>query len=523
MKQRMTCAACRLVLAEYGAGTLPSEQRDLVETHLATCADCSQEFAAVRKLINMVSQPFQGDTPPPESFTHAMAQVRLHLQREASDNHIAARVVPPSAFGVAPPLGSKRHASPQYRYRSLRSAIAALTAVVLLVALAMFVFTQQPPRHTSGTQLAPSSTQLPSVTAAQLQQWELHAVAFATQNEGWAVGNTSPPAKYDFQVNHTPYVSPIVLHYQHGHWYQQSLPATLMTQSFVLTKVQMVSPTEGWAIGRTRVPVGIETTTLGVLLHYHDGQWTIVGQEFLTPLEQLAFVSPTDGWVIGDDDPQGTGALVLHYDGTTWTQIHDPAFGSVLLTTISVSGSADLWAAGMVTHGVGFDGNARSILLHYDGVRWTIHEMPTGEATGRITAIALSSPTAGWAVGTLYPPASASGGTLPNSPATQAIVLRYQNGNWTDASRIQGQHQETTFGWNDIALDAAANGWAVGTAGMLLHLSNAGTLTMTSATPPSQSATLEGVTLLSPNEGWAVGSPGVILHDIGGVWQRYQP
>ena len=522
MKQRMTCAACRLVLAEYGAGTLPSEQRDLVETHLATCADCSHEFATVRKLVEMVSQPFQGGMPPPESFTRVMAEVRSHLQREASSNRIAATVVPLSAFGVAPILQSERHASP-YRYRSMRSAIAALTAVVLLVALAMFVFTQQPRHHTSGTQVAPSSTQVPSITAVQLQHWELHAVAFATPNEGWAVGNTSPPAKYDFQVNHTPYVSPIVLHFQHGHWSQESLPATLMTQSFVLTKVQMVSPTEGWAIGRTRFPPNVDGMILGVLLHYHDGQWTIQGQEFLTPLEQLAFVSPTDGWVIGDDDPQGTGALVLHYDGTTWTQIHDPAFGSVLLTTISVSGSADLWAAGMLFQGVGFDGNAPSILLHYDGVRWTRHAMPAGEATGRITDIALSSPTAGWAVGTLYPPASASGGSLPNSPATQAIVLRYQDGNWTDAARQSGPHQENIFGWRDIALDATGDGWAVGTAGMLLHISSAGTLTMTSATPFAQSDTLESVTLLSPHEGWAVGSPGVILHDIDGVWQRYQP
>lgn len=118
------------------------------------------------------------------------------------------------------------------------------------------------------------------------------------------------------------------------------------------------SPTDVYAVGGD-VNGGLD----GVILHYDGTTWT-----------EVATAPPADSgtrrqafkiWGSAADDVWvvGTGALIMHYDGADWvTDDSPPLFDSVPLTTVHGTGPDDVYAVG------GF-GNAATI--HYDGTAWS--------------------------------------------------------------------------------------------------------------------------------------------------------
>lgn len=106
----------------------------------------------------------------------------------------------------------------------------------------------------------------------------------------------------------------------------------------------------------------------GVVLHFDGSTWTEVAN---APLgsdgvsRRQAFkvwgAASDDVWVVG------TGALVMHWDGATWTPFPEPVYRTSPLTTISGRASDDIYAVG------GF-GNA--IAVHWDGTSWVDQSPP---------------------------------------------------------------------------------------------------------------------------------------------------
>jgi hypothetical protein len=76
-------------------------------------------------------------------------------------------------------------------------------------------------------------------------------------------------------------------------------------------------------------------------------------------------VSETDVFAVGQD-PANCG-IMLHYDGTRWTQMVLPM--CVMLRGVWGSSGTDVWAVGTVwSDGLTPDGQ----ILHYDGREWTV-------------------------------------------------------------------------------------------------------------------------------------------------------
>ena len=117
----------------------------------------------------------------------------------------------------------------------------------------------------------------------------------------------------------------------------------------------------------------------GIILHYDGTGWT----EFRTPEEDLAFngvwsAAPNDVFAVGE---RGETAVVYHFDGTAWALMTVPPVRQ-LLDVWGTSGT-DVYAVGDQT------------ILHYDGSTWT--EVQTTER--RLTGVWASSPVDVFAVG----------------------------------------------------------------------------------------------------------------------------
>ena len=122
----------------------------------------------------------------------------------------------------------------------------------------------------------------------------LYGVYMINSSEGWAVGRAA-------QKNVNDPISGVILHYQNGNW-----AAVQANVQDALLAVQMVSPTEGWAVGGYGAG----------LWNYTNSGWAAV--DATRSLAGLQMLAANDGWAVGGND---TGALILHYDGTQWSEV----------------------------------------------------------------------------------------------------------------------------------------------------------------------------------------------------------
>ena len=186
------------------------------------------------------------------------------------------------------------------------------------------------------------------------------------------------------------------------------------------------SPRDAWAVGDTGDPIFPPEQTL--ILHWNGRSWTQVpspnpsgttgfGTNFLTG---VTVISRSDAWAVGyyrDVTTNGFHTLVLHWDGTSWTQIASPSptggpgQGSFLFSVSAVS-SSDVWAVGQYSNGAN-----QTLVLHWDGNRWTsvASANPGGTISGdqnTLTSISAESSTDAWTVGNFGDPVSHAEHTL---------------------------------------------------------------------------------------------------------------
>ena len=166
-----------------------------------------------------------------------------------------------------------------------------------------------------------------------------------------------------------------IARYDEGAWEQMPTGLTAVT----LYGVWGSSPDNMWAVGGPYALADMGQPDPGpdsdpeseprrdILLHYDGTAWTQVALPEL-PERSVAAQSFFKVWGTGPDDVfvVGGGRLILHYDGTQW-EVQDTGPGSQLLFTVTGRGPDDVWAVG---------GGATAVLLHYDGETWTEVELP---------------------------------------------------------------------------------------------------------------------------------------------------
>ncbi|BCJ27379.1 hypothetical protein [Actinocatenispora sera] len=202
--------------------------------------------------------------------------------------------------------------------------------------------------------LAPSSD--PNETSAQP-----NAVVSVSPTDAWAVGaqRTSDGGA----------VGALVEHWDGTAWDTVPNPAA-STDGAQLMKVQAVSARDIWAAGFA----GGGSSPWAPLVEHYDGtSWTRVDVPAASTPSAffgLSVSSSTDIWAVGDQTMAGTSdtavPLVEHFDGTSWKVVDDlPDIGNAKLTGVYAASPTDVWATEQVPEHTSMQ------LLHYDGSSWT--------------------------------------------------------------------------------------------------------------------------------------------------------
>lgn len=273
------------------------------------------------------------------------------------------------------------------------------------------------------------------------QPHELAAVAALSPTNIWAVGYEET-----------------LMHYDGVTWQAEtftSLPTDINNRAFYA--ITFLNDTDGWIVGSD------------LMIRWNGSSWQEVdnGTEEYQSYRGVAAVSSNDVWVVGELSG-GSGSVIRHWNGTTWSDIPHPALPR--LNTITMLDS-DTGMAG----GYRYDstmGIYESVLLRWNGSIWSEVTTPN---ISEVSSIVLEDTDNGWVI-------SNGGG------------LRLENGVFTLNTNIYGY---------SAAFSNPYSGWIVGTYG---HRWDGTTWHYDQYFPQYATDAL----LFEDGTGWGVGTNGVI-------------
>ena len=215
------------------------------------------------------------------------------------------------------------------------------------------------------------------------------AVSASSRSDAWFVGFT----------NTSSYVDQLLVdgrHYTYAeHWDGNSL-STVATplvgyRSSDFNAVADLGPNDAWAVGYT-IEHGLQSRK-ALTEHWDGSQWSVVTTPKSAPIPTaVVAISTDDVWAVGD------GAS-LHWDGSSWTTVAIPHPPKQVASLTSVSGTAsdDVWAVGDL--GGGRHGHVHApVIMHWDGSAWS--QIPSGAGDDvNLRGVTAISPTDAWAVG----------------------------------------------------------------------------------------------------------------------------
>jgi hypothetical protein len=227
-------------------------------------------------------------------------------------------------------------------------------------------------------------------------------------------------------------------------------------------------------------------------------------------LNNVDAVTANAAWAAGYSCGPGCTArsqrtLILRWDGTRWTQVRSPSPGiSSVLGGISVASEHDAWAVGdTCTSACGTGAEVdRSLILHWNGIAWTTTASPPGNA--HLYGVRVAPGGTAWAVGSTC---SARCGTT--TAIVQSLILRWDGTSWqVAATPVPGGELAS------VAVGPGGTAWAVGD--VCVSLCDA-------SVPVTQTLSLywDGSAWrqeASPNPGGAAGFTGVAAGPGGTAW-----
>ncbi len=293
----------------------------------------------------------------------------------------------------------------------------------------------------------------------------------------------------------------------------------------LLFSVDVVSPCDVWAVGETFVS-GSSLVSRTLVEHWTGGSWAVVPSPspgYSASLSEISAVSSTDIWAVGSTNPSSTSSLqtlILHWNGSAWSQVPSPSPGSAgaFLGSVTVVSAGDAWAVG------GTEDN-HPLALHWDGASWS--QQPVPDPGGDTVLGSVSAASAGdvWAL------------SQHETGQSPSFLLHWNGSTWAVTSFASPPGM---FLRHVTAL-SATDAWAVGSyspdAGrqqtLVMHWDGTSWTQMPSPNPggTDKNNWLQAVTATSSGDVWAVGNYGtprqglfpllspLVLHWDGSAWQ----
>lgn len=392
----------------------------LIRAHIGSCAACQERLAS----LEAIGAGLRGLEPPPLDIARLLAGLRDTTS---------------SAAATSPSMPVKPPTRVPHRSRRMVTGAAALAAVLVISLLAGWIFS------THGRPLLTNHKQS-TATVVPGSQTQLTAVGMLSATDGWAMGQTYTDGSVDTDLAY-------VLRYLNGHW-------TLVKTAIVgqIATIKMFSATDGWAIGSH-------------VYHYNGVAW----QEVMIPGEyggftRLSAVSPTELWIASDSPSPGDGrALILHYDGQSWTRQPTPAVegtDSFVVSGLSMLSATEGWAAG---YGMRSDVGSyppTGAILHYHNGAWQLAKTLPGY---NLLSISMGSATDGWVGGSLETLVATGQIDVSQHPPQPVKVLvdnprlwHYSNGAWNPAPLPGTTEPDYEGSISDITMFSANTGWLTG-------------------------------------------------------------
>jgi len=209
---------------------------------------------------------------------------------------------------------------------------------------------------------------------------ELNGVSATSPGDAWAVGGYG---YYDPETE-AEGLRPLVLHWDGQAWTQvpAAIPPTIDGPSSLaeLRAVTARCDCDTWAVGDYYTETALGSREVTLIERWDGHAWTIAASPNLRVPDELDAVSAdsaTDAWAVGWHGTlhQGTATVAEHWNGHAWTIVPSPSPGpaSVLLGVAAVSPS-NAWAAGFYVAKPG--GKQQALLLHWNGTSWTQVPVP---------------------------------------------------------------------------------------------------------------------------------------------------
>jgi hypothetical protein len=260
----------------------------------------------------------------------------------------------------------------------------------------------------------------------------LEDVRAISSNDVWAVGSFADSSGQQ---------NTLALHWDGSQWSVVSTPNPPNTFS-QLRAVRAVSTNDVWAVGSSfSNATGFQTLTE----HWNGTQWSVVpspnpgAPSTDNTLLGLAVTSTKDAWAVGTSSTATADhTLILHWNGTSWTQATSPTpGGSDQLRSASATSASNAWAVGASSDG------SKTVILRWNGTSWKPVASPSPTADNGLFGVAATSASNAWAVG---------------FTGTSTLILAWNGTKWAKIPSPAGDQL------NSVAGISASNAWAVGDA-----------------------------------------------------------
>src|SRR5262249_47180286 len=148
-----------------------------------------------------------------------------------------------------------------------------------------------------------------------------------------------------------------------------------------------------------------------LILHWNGTAWSQVaspnpGSGGFDPLTGVSADSATDAWAAGLYCTTSScgirKTLFLHWNGTAWSKAAspNPASGTYFPGSVSADSPADAWAAGDYCIPTSACNTRKTLILHWNGTAWSKVASPDpGPVLDSLTGVTALSPSDAWAVG----------------------------------------------------------------------------------------------------------------------------
>ncbi len=268
--------------------------------------------------------------------------------------------------------------------------------------------------------------------------------------------------------------------------------------------VAEAGPCDVWMVGDDTDRTGTDQPLID---HWTGGSsWTVVPGPSLAEsgsarLNSVSALSTTDIWAAGEITSSTSGPLplMLHWDGTSWTEKTVPGGAGTALLSVEAVSASDVWAAG--------SSNTAAFMLHYDGTSWTQSPLPAltpppGDssivtAIGSLDAISADDV---WVAGTTF---VSSGHSTP-------VALHWNGTAWLDQSPPPSAPAEdlgsvSASGPDDVWVAGAVRAGSASSP-LLEHWDGRNWAVASLPASAGQPSSLDGVVSISPTSALAVGA-----------------